>query len=153
MSDAIVAKARALPAWWTYHHDNRLRDAAGWGDIARLSDEWGIASSALTARWHRLRRGQVFEPKAPAHPALAAVEGKVSPRMARTLAVIAALGEVNYKQLEAETGICVDNVRTALARGAAALAEAGWAVVDHAPGRGCPARLRLERFASREAAE
>jgi len=151
MSDAIAAKARALPAWWTYHHDNRLRDAAGWRDIARLSDEWGIASAALTARWHRLRRGQAPEAEAPPHPVLEVCG--VSPRMARILATIAALGEVNYKQLEAETGICVDNVRAALGRNAAALAEAGWAVVDHAPGRGRAARLRLERFASREAAE
>lgn len=50
------AKLRVLPEDWDVHHDNRLRDAGGvYSKVAALSDEWGIAETALITRWHKLR--------------------------------------------------------------------------------------------------
>lgn len=50
------AKLRVLPDDWDMHHDNRLRDTGGvYSKVAVLSDEWGIAETALITRWHKLR--------------------------------------------------------------------------------------------------
>lgn len=52
------AKLRVLPEDWDLHHDNRLRDTGGvYSKVAALSDEWGIAETALITRWHKLRGG------------------------------------------------------------------------------------------------
>jgi len=71
---APLAKARALPPDWGPHHDTRLRgvmDDRGvviYARLAALSDEWRIASPALTARLHRLRVGHVAPAAATALP-------------------------------------------------------------------------------------
>ncbi|WP_428516313.1 winged helix-turn-helix domain-containing protein [Roseovarius sp.] len=50
------AKLRVLPDGWDVHHDNRLRVTGGvYSKVAVLSDEWGIAETALITRWHKLR--------------------------------------------------------------------------------------------------
>ncbi|WP_421998168.1 winged helix-turn-helix transcriptional regulator [Roseovarius confluentis] len=50
------SKVRVLPQDWDLHHDNRLRDTGGvYSKVAALSDELGIAETALITRWHKLR--------------------------------------------------------------------------------------------------
>lgn len=50
------SKVRVLPEHWDLHHDNRLRDTGGvYSKVAALSDELGIAETALITRWHKLR--------------------------------------------------------------------------------------------------
>lgn len=52
------AKMRVLPESWDLHQDNRLRDTGGvYSKVAALSDELGIAETALITRWHKLRGG------------------------------------------------------------------------------------------------
>ena len=135
-------KRRALPADWSIHDDNALRDTKGrYAKIAALSDRFGIETGALMARWHLLRAGRVtvraVPPETAAGPAPSLVvepltfksmRMKVTPRMRDILDRVGPGEEGNSLDLASELDIDSEHVLRAIDRNRAKMARAGWVI-------------------------
>jgi hypothetical protein len=50
------APARPSVDFWSPKRDDMLRDTGGrYSAVAELADEWGVGSTFLMARWHKIR--------------------------------------------------------------------------------------------------
>lgn len=139
---ALRPKRRALPADWSIHHDNALRDTKGrYGKIAALSDRFGIETGALMARWHLLRAGRVTVRAVPSEavadpdPSVVVepltfknMRMKVTPRMRDILDRIGPGEEGNSLDLASELDIDSEHVLRAIDRNRAKMARAGWVI-------------------------
>lgn len=104
------ARARSLPETWTVRHDARLTATGGrYAGIAALSEEWGIAETALMARWHLLRagRGPDLSGEAADFRALCDL---LTPQSARLCCALRAGTEMSSADLAARTGVSIFNV-------------------------------------------
>ena len=143
----VQPKRRALPADWSAHHDNRLRDAKGrYGKIAKLSDEWGIATGALVARWHLLRAGAAPErveakQVKPAKPLLREpmpfdrMRAVVTPQMVGVVDYLKSRGEVYATQASWDLRMSRNALMLCLERNVPRLRAAGWRVKITPAGR------------------
>ncbi|MEQ8292505.1 MAG: hypothetical protein RIA08_09885 [Roseovarius sp.] len=133
-------KRSTLPADWTEYHDSRLRNAKGrYGQIAKLSDEWGIATGALVARWHLLRAGaaparvEVKQVK-PAKPILREpmpferMRAAVTPQMVGVVDYLQSRGEVYAAQASWDLRMARNALMRCLERNESRLRAAGWHV-------------------------
>lgn len=137
---SVQPKRGALPADWSEHHDNRLRDAKGrYGKIAKLSDEWGIATGALVARWHLLRAGgapERVEAKQvkPAKPLLREpmpfdrMRVAVTPQMVGVVEYLQGRGEVYADQASWDLRLARKALARCLERNGPRLRAVGWQV-------------------------
>lgn len=145
----LRAKPRKLPPNWGPHHDNRLRDTAGkYAAIAALSDEWGVASSALVSRLHRLRAegGVASTPEHSPGPAEVALNDSLSGSLLAMIRAMEARGEVTNDDLARDLGKEVSYLSTLRSKAAARLHAVGWRIAWRGGGRLAPRVYWLERI-------
>lgn len=145
------ARAPRLPPKWGHHHDKRLQATGGkYAAIAALADEWRIETTALQARYHRLRVCPARAPAPPPEtgPAERELRHVLTGAALAMVRAIAARGTASYDDIADDLGFAPHHVANLKVRSQQKMARAGWRItrVTGLRENGRRSVFRLERI-------